>query len=614
MADIDAELLALAGDASSDEEDAPMNISGASSDASGERDRDGSAKPGKKSGGRRGRKGDQNDSEEEGEASSGPGSPDSQQSAPMDESDSDSDTSPANMFDDTENRYPLEGKFKDASDKASIMAMPEINREEILAERAQTLERDRQNRALRLLLNARETDGKKQDKKRKAGAADLEEHHRKTSRQRTKVGGGKFGESSTGLENLRRARAEKDDLKRRRERDSERTRDRREIDDYSDADADGESEPDCDEKKAIRSQSVDSPDAKPATSQDVERIRVGRTRFAQVCFYPGFEEAITGCFVRVSVGQDPENGKNIYRMGLIKGFSKGTPYAVENPYGKPVITDQYVAAAHGKSVRTSPFLMCSDSPFTEAEFIRFQKFCQSENVPIPTKQKLENKADDINNLIHRTWTEAELQEKLVRSGALMQKQLPLQRTRIINEIKDAQATGNEERVEELRAELAKLEGPKLAFNTSMTAKARKGAGNTGGHKAQQERIAQLNMENRRKNTEAVRQAQINERRAAKRVEAAIKRGEVVVEDHSKRVKTRAIFKHDVSDTLQKKDVEESGTNNETTKVAAKVVSHSTPKTPQYTNNGNTKGLPGLRRPLQDDDIIASIDLGIELEL
>ena len=65
MSDIDDELLALAGDASSDEEEeAPMNISGESS-ASPERrvaGKDGAKKSGQKAGRR------QNDSEEEGEA------------------------------------------------------------------------------------------------------------------------------------------------------------------------------------------------------------------------------------------------------------------------------------------------------------------------------------------------------------------------------------------------------------------------------------------------------------------------------------------------------------------------------------------------------------------
>lgn len=65
MSDIDDELLALAGDASSDEEDkAPMNINGESS-ASPDRKVDGKASA-KKSNRKTSRR--QNDSEEEGEA------------------------------------------------------------------------------------------------------------------------------------------------------------------------------------------------------------------------------------------------------------------------------------------------------------------------------------------------------------------------------------------------------------------------------------------------------------------------------------------------------------------------------------------------------------------
>ena len=251
--------------------------------------------------------------------SSGHVSPNSLQSAPMDESDSESDA--ATIYDDGD-RYPIEGKFMNAADKADIMAMPEIKREELLAERAQEVERDRQNRALRQLLNAREAETKKQEKKRKAGAADLDENQRKTSRQRTKLGGGKVGEASTGIDSLKRARAEKTDRQRRRDEDKERNRGRRDVqDEYSEADAEGESEVEWDDGKTKnkKSSSPDYRDAEPAGLQDIERVRVGRSRFALVCFYPGFDEAITGCFVRISVGIDKETNQNIYRMATIKG-------------------------------------------------------------------------------------------------------------------------------------------------------------------------------------------------------------------------------------------------------------------------------------------------------
>lgn len=243
----------------------------------------------------------------------------------MNESDSDSDE--PGPYDDGD-RYPLDGKFVNAADKAEILAMPEIKREELLAERAQEVERDRQNRALRQILNAREAEGKKLEKKRKAGAADLDENQRKTSRQRTKLGGGKVGEASTGIDSLKRARAEKSDRQRRRDEDKERNKDKKTSrEDFLDEDADGESDVDWDEAKAKakkKSASPDYRDAEPAGLQDIERVRVGRSRFAMVCFYPGFEQAITGCFVRISVGVDKETNQNIYRMAVIKGMYSST--------------------------------------------------------------------------------------------------------------------------------------------------------------------------------------------------------------------------------------------------------------------------------------------------
>jgi RNA polymerase-associated protein RTF1 len=137
--------------------------------------------------------------------------------------------------------------------------------------------------------------------------------------------------------------------------------------------------------------------------------------------------------------------------------------------------------------------------------------------------------------------------------------------------------------------------------------------------SQQERLALLNKQNRRKNAEEVRQAQINERRAAKQVEQAIARGESVAEDHSRRVKTRAKFKHDVADAYVKKtDSEQSGAN--TPSVGTPNLTAKKPSTPLphlaklNAANGNKKGLPTIRRPLMDDDIIGAIDLGIDLDL
>jgi len=251
---------------------------------------------------------------------------------------------------------------------------------------------------------------------------------------------------------------------------------------------------------------------------------------------------------------------------------------------------------------------------SKAEWNRYKQTCLAEGVALPTKPKASKKIDDINALVNRTWTEEELQEKLNKSGALKNKFTSIERSRLNELLKEAKSSGSEDLVVEIKAQLDALEGPKLAFNTSMHSSPKKPkASNV---LSEQERLAQLNLENRRKNAEEVRQALIKERRAVLAAEAALARGETVVEDHSRRVKTRAKFKHDVNDLG--KDTSRSGTNTpavNTPTINAQKDAAPLPHIAQLQQSNSEKnGLPTIHRPVFDDDIIGSIDLGIEIEL
>jgi RNA polymerase-associated protein RTF1 len=218
--------------------------------------------------------------------------------------------------------------------------------------------------------------------------------------------------------------------------------------------------------------------------------------------------------------------------------------------------------------------------------------------------------------VNRSWTEAELQEKLKRSGALKNKYISIERNRLNNLIKEAKSNGDDERVEQLRTELTNLDGPTLAFNTSLHSTPKKLAGPP--KMTEQERLAKLNKENRRKNAEEVRQAQLRERRQQMATQAAIARGEAVEEDHSRRHKTVAKFKHDVSQIGKRIDSDRSGTNTPavgTPNLTAKTDIAPLPHIAKLQQSQvDKKGLPTFRKPLTDDDIIGSIDLGIEIEL
>lgn len=564
-------------------------------------------------------------------------------------SESDSDTSPAADVSDDGQLFPYEKQFKSEKDKAEIMSMSEVQRESILAERAQLQERKLQDLHLRRLLQARENaESKAADKKkRKAGAADLEDTQRKSSRQKTTLGGRKVGESSDAMEAYKRQREQKGlrDEQRRREGEERRERKARgAVDDgFSDADADGESEVEWDEgkhKAGRRSTSLPR-DEQPADLKDFEHVRVGRDNFARVCFYPGFENAIKNCFARISIGIDKATGENIYRVAQIKSFTEGKPYAMEGPNGNPFVTNQYALVAVGKSEKEWPFLACSNSKFTDIEFERYKKTMVVENLLVPTKSFLISKVNDINQLINHRFTEEEIQQKLNRSGALKTKFASLERSTLLSRRKEAEALGDEKTIAKLDAELATLEGPKLAFGTSMTKSPAEPSSTSTGttSSSQQERLAALNRANRKANAEEIRKAQHAEKKADAIARKAIERGEAVANPFA-RVKTRAKVHYDVhSDTLAppaarpaldelfeggSRDASRAGTPLSVGSKTGTPKRSGTPLLLVRNGNGNgageeKKGGVGFglglgRKRNMDDDVLAALDMGIDIEI
>lgn len=210
-------------------------------------------------------------------------------------------------------KYPVDGMFRTQAEKSEIMSLREVEREQIIADRVSEIERQRQNRLLRQMVTTVENEERKSvKKKRSADNAELDDDDRRASRQRT----GKAAE--TAMDSLRRARAEKQ----RRKEDHERRKD-----DYSPRRGSRELESDQDLARTQSLTPTKEPSKNelppPAELRDYEHVRLGRYQFAQVCTTPGFENAITGCYMRISVGQHPETGIEQYRMAWIKGKYQG---------------------------------------------------------------------------------------------------------------------------------------------------------------------------------------------------------------------------------------------------------------------------------------------------
>ena len=415
----------------------------------------------------------------------------------------------------TKPMFAYQKLYHSAQDKADIESKPEIEREAILAERNEQLDKDEQTAHLRRMLASRAKEETRGAAKRKRKAsADLEET-RKSSRQR---------KTDSGASKLAAYKKQREEAAARKEQQkSGIVQPRRErLDDFSDGDAEAESDDNYEyDVRTKRRKRTPSPakDDPPAELQDIQRVRVGRENFAQVCYNPGFEETIKNCFARVNLGPGKDGG-NEYRLCLIKGFTEGRPYAVEGPNRKQVLVNKYIVAAHGKAERNWSFLECSNGKFSDSEFTRWRATIQNDDIRMPTKGQIDNKLEQINKLITHRFTDAEISQKLKKQNELMDK---VNRTAEKKELKekiiDAEERGDDEEMRELEDKLMNLVPLKLAFNTTLTTTTPQAKQNL-----EADRLAKLNSHNQKQIAENMQKAAMLKRRQYKNTQSSQYKG------------------------------------------------------------------------------------------
>jgi RNA polymerase-associated protein RTF1 len=200
---------------------------------------------------------------------------------------------------------------------------------------------------------------------------------------------------------------------------------------------------------------------------------------------------------------------------------------------------------------------------------------------------------------------------------LRKKFAPSERERVAKLLEDAKARGDDAKITELQEELDSMETPRLAWKTSLTPAKKTPVSGV----SQQDRLAQLNIENRRRNAEAVRKAQHKEKAKAREVvESRLARGEEATEETSRRLRTQPKFMRDDNgpQTGEKKGTPPNGSGTSTpangTPNLSAVLPHIAKLQQQNSTGADKKGIPTIHRPLMDDDIIGSLDLDIDVEI
>ncbi|KAF8461902.1 hypothetical protein BDZ91DRAFT_772767 [Kalaharituber pfeilii] len=620
MDELDAEILALAGAETKPERLSPPTTTNGRkrseppTSVSPSRLKKSRTAPQKKSK-KKSRRGDSEDEEEESELSDAPESEVSEEG----EEDEDEDERPAPTRSTNNNTYasssessddegifelyPYEGTYKDAADKAKLMAMSEVEREAVLAERATEIERAVQDRHLRTLLRSQSRNAAAAGKESGAGSG------RGGNTSGGESGGGSITRRSTRTQTMPQTKkldskkGKLDEMKRAREERSTRKdkpsstgddelRKKSSIADDDDDDDRVEYANDLYEAKK---------EEREIELHDVNRARIGRTGFTKLCDYPGFEEAVIDCFVRVSL-YDRDTGKNAYRVAQIKGIVTGKPYSLLDGRRR---TDKHLQLVQGKAERTFPMDLMSDGAITEAEFNRFKAQLNVDSMPLPPLSLARKKANDLRELDSRTFTPEEISAMIAKRNKdkIDTVSLVVQRSQLKTKREEALLIGDQEEVWRIDKEIEAID--------DLQRKAMRG---TQPSDDAQAKLAKLNAAARARNREEIRKAELEEKRKARL--AAMSDNKLTSEFYNpfQRVKTRAKVMHEDPDA-KKVAAAASGDADGVSKATEGVAK--TTLSGGATENSGSAVVPvsqkgGKKKGI--DDVIASMDLGIEIDI
>ena len=375
--------------------------------------------------------------------------------------------------DDQANPYPLEGKYIDEYDREKLLDMNEMERETIISQRLEEMQKLVDKRNLESMLRENRGEGDTVAK-----AAKRQHAQRGVTKEKTK-----------GLDELKARRRAKDDRKRTRTDSPRRDRSSSPVDmDMSDEeDEDGQiTKYEEEDERVERRMRKDD----PITKEILQSCWLPRSKLEAHAMTPWFEEYAKGSFVRYMVGHDKIEGPK-YRVCEIINVVKGDkPYKIETE-----TTDDWVDLKHGKSSKVFKMDLISNTPFSDREYDRWKITCDTDQVKLPSKSDLDRKHAQLQKHDSRTRTEADISAIINRRKGLntvpSTQSITLERSRLYQSLNLAEKRQDFLEAADLRAQIQTLEASIAASSAPVLTEKKFD-------------LALVNERNRQKNQEAIR--------------------------------------------------------------------------------------------------------------
>ncbi|XP_029349252.1 RNA polymerase-associated protein RTF1 homolog isoform X2 [Echeneis naucrates] len=390
-------------------------------------------------------------------------------------SSSDSDSSEDEVFRDGYD----DDLMGDAEDRARLEQMTEKEREQELFNRIEKREVLKRRFEIKKKLKT----AKKKEKEEKKKKQEEEQEKRKQSQvQDTQVMSHNKERRSKRDEKLDKKSQAMEELKAEREKKKNKTAELlakrqplKTSEVYSD---DEEEEEEDDDKSSVksdrssRSSSYDDdekeetpPKSQPVSLPDeLNRIRLSRNKLERWCHMPFFAKTVTGCFVRIGIGNS--SSKPVYRVAEIMDVVETAKvYQLGSTR-----TNKGLQLRHGGDTRVFRLEFVSNQEFTESEFMKWKEAMMVAGMQVPTLDEITKKEQSIKEAVNYKFNDKDI-EDIVKEKDRFRKAPPnyaMKKTQLLKDKAMAEESGDGERAKVIQDELNELEERAEALDRQRT--------------------------------------------------------------------------------------------------------------------------------------------------
>ncbi|ODN91429.1 RNA polymerase-associated protein RTF1 [Cryptococcus wingfieldii CBS 7118] len=444
---------------------------------------------------------------------------DSDEGSEMDmemESEDEGDAPQSRAKEPMKNPYPVEGKYVSEDDRDYLENLPEIERENILAGRLEEMQRFKDSQALDAMFKTAHGGDESDDEDMRA----------RKRRKHTSV----TDKASKALDLLKDKRKAKDERAQRR---SAARKSSRRSPSPGGSSEEGEiqnnhrsvsysPEPSLSPApKASTLSKEDEMDTMPPNRLELEAARLSRYELVDMMHKDGFEDVISGAYVRLMSQDRDEVGRPKYRIHKIMEVDTNHQfgsYSIEYQ-GRQIKDNRALLCKYGSASRLFRMADVSNGAIEDTEFQRFSLTNEADGVKPPKRSTLKKKHEDIKSLRDRPMTNSEIDRRVASRRAQdssFARASTLKIHQLMNTRDLAVRRNDHSMIDKLNADIIALGGDPV------TGKLLAGEGEQLGQDDYDLKIQKINENNKRKTKESMMRAHQAAQARKKAEEAVVK--------------------------------------------------------------------------------------------